>query len=36
VANFRYLLWYPSWSLLIVVLDITIIWAPAMYLSEPA
>ena len=36
VANFLYLPWYPWWSLLIIVLDITIIWALAMYRSEPA
>ena len=36
VANFLYMPWYPWWSLLIIVLDITIIWALAMYRSEPA
>jgi hypothetical protein len=36
VANFLYLPWYPWWSLLIIVLDITIIWTLAMYRAEPA
>ena len=35
VANFLYLPWYPWWSVLIIVLDITIIWALAVYRREP-
>ena len=34
VANFLYLPWYPWWSVLIIVLDITIIWALAVYRRE--
>ena len=27
--------WYPWWSVLIIVLDITIIWTLAVYRHEP-
>jgi len=35
VATYLYMPWYPWWSLPIIVLDITIIWALAIYRPEP-
>ena len=35
LANVLYMPWYPWWSLLIIVLDIVIIWALAIYRPQP-
>lgn len=36
IANFFYIPYYPIWSLVIIALDITVIWALASYNQEAA
>jgi hypothetical protein len=36
ISNFLFLPYYPLWSILVIVLDIAIIWALAVYRRQPA
>ena len=36
IANFLFLPYYPLWSLLIITLDVSVIWALCVFISEGA